>query len=157
MCAPFDLTNSGGDAELGLCDSVSVRCLKQDTVKHTGWHSNSKYPRSRRSFLKHTSKANQCYLFIYLFICGLVFVHSSEATYLLTGYKNTVTNCKLPMCTDAARHGWTEWSSYGDCSKTCGVGTQQKSRTCKAGSESPCSALCTGGYTASRTCTVGGQ
>ncbi|KAM9584651.1 properdin [Morphnus guianensis] len=36
--------------------------------------------------------------------------------------------CHLPCCPEAG--GWTPWSPWGECSVTCGAGTQGRSRAC---------------------------
>ena len=37
-----------------------------------------------------------------------------------------------PLEYPAVDGGWTDWSSWGDCSATCGAGTKKKYRTCTA-------------------------
>jgi len=37
--------------------------------------------------------------------------------------------CKI-SCKSCANGGFSQWSSYGSCSKTCGTGSQTRSRTC---------------------------
>ena len=34
-----------------------------------------------------------------------------------------------------ARGTWTNWSQYTSCSKSCGIGTKSRSRTCEGGTE----------------------
>ena len=44
--------------------------------------------------------------------------------------------------TDAVDGGWTDWTEWTDCSKDCGGGEQERTRTCTnpapAGSGAPC-------------------
>ncbi|XP_057313082.1 SCO-spondin-like isoform X2 [Hydractinia symbiolongicarpus] len=45
-----------------------------------------------------------------------------------TTYDTETLDCNTHNC---PIHGnWTEWSSYSDCSVTCGIGTKERNRTC---------------------------
>lgn len=49
--------------------------------------------------------------------------------------------------------GWGSWSSYSRCSVTCGVGIQQKQRTCTEPAPAHGGASCVGESVVSRNCT----
>ena len=44
----------------------------------------------------------------------------------------------------AIEGGWTDWSSWGDCSSTCGAGRTSKYRTCTAPVQSGIGKHCEG-------------
>ncbi|XP_056001828.1 coadhesin-like [Ostrea edulis] len=48
--------------------------------------------------------------------------------------------------------GWSAWSSYGTCSKTCGSGTQSRSRTCTNPTPQYLGKSCSGSTSSSRNC-----
>ena len=50
--------------------------------------------------------------------------------------------------------GFSEWSSYGVCSKTCGDGTQQRKRECNNPKPAHGGEDCQGEKQQSRTCKV---
>ena len=49
--------------------------------------------------------------------------------------------------------GWGQWSPFGDCSATCGVGTRIRNRFCNGGN--PGSAGCPGYDTETIICNLG--
>ena len=48
--------------------------------------------------------------------------------------------------------GWSDWGSWGGCSKTCGSGTQTRTRRCDNPEPGPGGDPCSGSSTESRTC-----
>lgn len=40
--------------------------------------------------------------------------------------------CNDEPCYDWSNKGWTDWATWGSCSKSCGGGTRERRRTCKA-------------------------
>ena len=48
--------------------------------------------------------------------------------------------------------GWSDWSGWGGCSKTCGSGTQTRTRRCDNPEPGPGGDQCSGSSTESRTC-----
>ncbi|XP_065939379.1 coadhesin [Magallana gigas] len=48
--------------------------------------------------------------------------------------------------------GWSTWSGYGSCSKTCGTGTQSRSRTCTNPAPAYNGLSCSGSATSSQNC-----
>lgn len=49
--------------------------------------------------------------------------------------------------------GWTEWSDYTPCSKSCGTGYQMKTRECKVPKEQRVGKICKGLSEAYKYCT----
>jgi len=46
-------------------------------------------------------------------------------------YEEETRSCNTDRCTSETRHGnWGEWTSYGDCSASCGGGVQKRTRSC---------------------------
>jgi hypothetical protein len=48
--------------------------------------------------------------------------------------------------------GWTQWTTWGDCSVTCGGGTQTRSRTCDNPAPQYGGAQCSGDASGSQQC-----
>ena len=39
--------------------------------------------------------------------------------------------CNQDVCYDWTTKGWTDWATWGDCSKSCGGGVRERRRVCK--------------------------
>ena len=74
-----------------------------------------------------------------------------------TGYSNQSEHCSRPACPVLGK--WIEWSNWTDCSKTCAVGQQIRSRSCNNShlrfTESVSDKPCTGNETEVRACYKG--
>ncbi|KAJ8322347.1 hypothetical protein KUTeg_000818 [Tegillarca granosa] len=59
-------------------------------------------------------------------------------------------SCLLKHC--PLNGGWSSWSSWGHCSKTCGSGTETKTRSCSHPAPNYGGAQCSGSATESKSC-----
>ncbi|KAJ8728981.1 hypothetical protein PYW07_006677 [Mythimna separata] len=87
--------------------------------------------------------------------CGLGYQQRSRSCYFIDDKNNTIDNssksekiildesackgpvidkrkCHMPPCeVDQSKPRWSQWSQWSECSVTCGVGTQSRTRRCK--------------------------
>ncbi|XP_076443960.1 coadhesin-like [Babylonia areolata] len=77
----------------------------------------------------------------------------TDCSYLCSGPDSETGRCGTQQCCDDNTHGWTTWSQYGRCSKTCGTGTRQRTRTCK-GAGTDCSYLCADSNSETANCQI---
>ncbi|XP_048736193.2 coadhesin-like [Ostrea edulis] len=68
-----------------------------------------------------------------------------------SGLKSEIDQCNIAPC--PVDGGWGSWSSYSRCSVTCGVGIQQKQRTCTEPAPAHGGTSCVGESVVSRNCT----
>ena len=57
---------------------------------------------------------------------------SAGSAGLCDGSERDMQVCNDEPCYDWPNKGWTDWTSWGSCSKSCGGGTRERRRTCKA-------------------------
>ena len=50
---------------------------------------------------------------------------------LCDGSERDMEVCNQDVCYDWTTKGWTDWSAWGDCSKSCGGGVRERRRVCK--------------------------
>ncbi|XP_052785558.1 cartilage intermediate layer protein 1-like isoform X2 [Mya arenaria] len=60
--------------------------------------------------------------------------------------------CFLTDCTEPVEGKWAFWGDWGSCSKTCGTGSQQRTRTCTQPAPANGGKVCTGNSTQTRLC-----
>ena len=56
---------------------------------------------------------------------------SSGTPALCDGSERDMEVCNQDICYDWTTKGWTDWSAWGDCSKSCGGGVRERRRVCK--------------------------
>ncbi|XP_033736371.1 uncharacterized protein LOC117324562 [Pecten maximus] len=66
------------------------------------------------------------------------------------GSTTDTTSCNIASC--AINGGWSSWGGWGSCSRTCGGGTQEKTRSCTNPSPQHGGANCPNSGTASQSC-----
>ena len=57
---------------------------------------------------------------------------SAGTAALCDGSERDMQVCNDEPCYDWPNKGWTDWVTWGSCSKSCGGGTRERRRTCKA-------------------------
>ncbi|XP_052679403.1 coadhesin-like isoform X3 [Crassostrea angulata] len=67
-----------------------------------------------------------------------------------SGSSTSTQSCNTHNC--PIDGGWSTWSGYGSCSKTCGTGTQSRSRTCTNPAPAYNGLSCSGSATSSQNC-----
>ena len=72
--------------------------------------------------------------------------------YFLNSYNLIPLNFSLIPNNISVNGKWGAWSTWGTCSKTCGGGTQSRTRLCDNPAPANGGAACTGNATASQTC-----
>ena len=50
---------------------------------------------------------------------------------LCDGSERDMEVCNQDVCYDWTTKGWTDWATWGDCSKSCGGGVRERRRVCK--------------------------
>jgi prepilin-type N-terminal cleavage/methylation domain-containing protein len=68
------------------------------------------------------------------------------------GGGGTTAPCSIANAACAVNGGWSDWSSWGSCSVSCGGGTQTRSRTCTNPAPANGGASCSGSATESQSC-----
>ena len=56
---------------------------------------------------------------------------SSGTPALCDGSERDMEVCNQDICYDWTIKGWTDWSAWRDCSKSCGGGVRERRRVCK--------------------------
>ncbi|XP_066919223.1 SCO-spondin-like [Clytia hemisphaerica] len=70
-----------------------------------------------------------------------------------TGDLSESQNCNTEPC-PPVDGGWTEWTDWGECSVTCGTGTQARTRTCTNPTPANGGDTCTGDTSESQDCNI---
>ena len=89
---------------------------------------------------------------LYYFLYSLFEDTYSHGKLLILGSSNL--NQIINIITVAVHGGWTSWSAWSGCTKSCGGGTRMRSRWCSNPSPAHGGQSCAGGSLKSENCNV---